>query len=268
MSGVAGHFDAALAAPDRHSAKLAHAITDKSVSLLQRYREFVLGTEGGLRALLTYEFVTLFLTPMPGALGLALRRLFFPAILGRVGRGVVFGRSLTVRHGRKIRLDDNVVIDDYAALDAKGAHNDGIDIGAHAFISRNVVLSCKGANIRIGRNVTIGNNSLVRAQDDSPVTIGDDTVIAAFVDIVGGGNYHTNRFDVPMWQQGQYSKGGITIGEDVWIGSHVQVLDGVRVGRGSILAAGAVVHRDVPDYAIVGGVPAKIIGTRGSPPGS
>ncbi len=52
------------------------------------------------------------------------------------------------------------------------------------------------------------------------------------------------------------------IGPGVWVGSHVQVLDGVKVGRDSILAAGAVVNRDVPDYAIVGGVPGRTIKSR------
>ena len=54
----------------------------------------------------------------------------------------------------------------------------------------------------------------------------------------------------------------VVIGNDVWIAGHVQILEGVRIGDGAIVAAGAVVTKDVPDYAIVGGVPAKVLGWR------
>ena len=57
----------------------------------------------------------------------------------------------------------------------------------------------------------------------------------------------------------------VTIGDDVWIGFGACVLPGVSVGRGSIVAAGAVVTKDVPDWTIVGGVPAKVIGSRNRP---
>lgn len=241
--------------------KLHQALTDESKSALQRYRNIVLG-RGGLWELLKYELIMLFIAPLPGAIGLTLRKLFFPLLLGEVGSNVIFGRNLTIRHGSKIRLGDRVVLDDNVVLDAKGSGNRGITIGADTIISRNCVLSCKGADIWIGRNSTIGMNSLVHAVEGSDVTVGDHAAIAAYVYLIGGGNYRSDRVDIPMREQGTFSKGGIVVCADVWVGSHVQVLDGVTVGRGSILAAGAVVHRDVPEFSVVGGVPAKILQSR------
>jgi serine acetyltransferase len=62
-----------------------------------------------------------------------------------------------------------------------------------------------------------------------------------------------------------FSKGNIVIDDDVWIGYGVTILSGVHIGQGAVVAAGAVVTKDVPPYAIVGGVPAKIIKYRFSP---
>jgi acetyltransferase-like isoleucine patch superfamily enzyme len=246
---------------DNQRKRIHETITDNSTSALQRYRRVVLGT-GGLLALIKYEIITSLFGSFPGMLGLVLRRIFFPQVLGEVGRNPIFGRNIVIRHGHKIRLGDRVVIDDNVVLDAKGVDNEGITIGEDSFISRNCVLSCKGGNIRIGRNVSLGVNGLIHAEQGSDVSIDDNSSIAAFVYFVGGGNYRLDRLDIPIKEQGAYSKGGVVIGPGAWVGSHVQVLDGVKVGRDSILAAGAVVNRDVPDYAIVGGVPGRIIKSR------
>lgn len=67
--------------------------------------------------------------------------------------------------------------------------------------------------------------------------------------------------DVPMLEQGEHSL-PITVGDDVWIGANATILRGVTIGRGSIIAAHAVVVKDVQPFEIVGGVPAKVIGSR------
>lgn len=259
---ILGSGPACVSTESRDSApKLHAALTDPSVSAFRRYRDVTVGP-GGFGAFLKHEIVMMLAAPVPGALGLALRRLSFPLILGRVGRGVIFGRNVTVRHGAKISIGDRVVIDDNVVLDAKGGADSGIDIGPDTIISRNCILSCKGGRIRIGGNVALGPNSLAHAITGSNVTIGDNAAIAAFTYFIGGGSYRFDRLDVPIRDQGDYSKGGVEVGDDVWIGSHVQVLDGVRIGRGAIVAAGATVTREVPDYAIVGGVPARLIRSR------
>ncbi|MDQ3796893.1 MAG: acyltransferase, partial [Pseudomonadota bacterium] len=65
-----------------------------------------------------------------------------------------------------------------------------------------------------------------------------------------------------MRRQPLHTKGGIVIGDDVWLGVGVIVLDGVHIGNGAVIGAGAVVTRNVPDNAIAVGIPARVIGTR------
>ncbi len=67
----------------------------------------------------------------------------------------------------------------------------------------------------------------------------------------------------PIQLQGSEAK-GIIIEDDVWIGHSVSVLDGVRVGKGSVLGAGSVINKDVPPYSVVGGIPAKVLRKRSS----
>ena len=74
-------------------------------------------------------------------------------------------------------------------------------------------------------------------------------------------NHNFTDLDTPIRLQGATRK-GVSIGEDCWVGSGVTILDGVRIGNHCIIGAGAVVTKDIPDYAIVGGVPAKIIKMR------
>jgi len=241
--------------------KLQDQLQDESISASSRYRGLALGTDS-IWYLIKYELITLFIAPLPGALGFLLRKYLFPSILGSVGKGVIFGRSITIRHGQKIHIGDNVTIDDYSVLDAKGDSNQGIRIGDATIISRNVVLSCKGADINIGNDCTIGINSLVHARDGSNVDLSDHVLCGAYCYLIGGGPFITDELDVPFKQQGMTSKGGVSIDENVWLGSGVHVVDGVTINTGSIIGSNAVVNKSVDQYSISAGVPAKLIKTR------
>lgn len=110
-----------------------------------------------------------------------------------------------------------------------------------------------GAGIKIGSGSGIGSNAQIRGK----LTIGDNVLMGPDVVILTT-NHRYERFDLPIGKQGMTSE-PVTIGNDVWIGQRVMIMPGVNIGNGSIIAAGAVVTKDVPDYAIVGGIPAKII---------
>jgi acetyltransferase-like isoleucine patch superfamily enzyme len=235
-------------------------LTDSRKSALRKYQELVIGLPGFF-TLLKYELVTSLLGPLPGALGLVLRKRFFRSLFGRVGQGVVFGKSITIRHPHKIHIGDNVVIDDYAVLDAKGTDNKGIEIGDNVVIGRNTVVSCKNGNISIGSNSNIAMNCFIQSAKE--VKIGKNVLFAAYCYVIGGGDHKTERTDIPIIAQGQVVK-GIAIEDNAWIGAGVKIQDGVTIGHDSIIGSGAVVTKPVEPYAISVGVPASIRKTRRS----
>ena len=249
------------ARPGLSEGTLHEQLTDSSKSAFGRYQDLALGSDS-VWYLLKYELIMLFSSWVPGALGLVLRKFLYPFVLGSVGRNVVFGQGVTIRHGLKIKIDDGVIVDDGAVLDAKGGTNRGIQIGANTIISRNVVLSCKNGDIQIGQGCTVGISTLVHAMEGSNVTIGDEVLIGAFGYFIGSGPYVTDDLELPFKKQGMQPLGGIAIADNVWFGSHVQVLDGVSIGTGSIVGSSTVVNKAVADYDVVAGVPMRVLKNR------
>lgn len=226
-------------------------------SAADKYQDLVIGSRGFLR-LLHFEFVMLFASWVPGALGLLLRKILYPTLLGSCGRGVVFGVDVTLRHPHKIHIGDGTVIDDHVLLDAKGVANQGIRIGDNGFIGRNSILSCKDGDITLGSHINIGFNCEVFSS--SKVEVGDYGLFAAYTYVVGGGHDHADVGAVII-DQARPSK-GVTIGRNVWLGAGAKVLDGVTLGANVVIGAGAVVNESMPDSVIAAGVPAKIIRRR------
>lgn len=132
------------------------------------------------------------------------------------------------------------------------------------FFSKHI---CKiGKNVNVERNayftpeLTIGDNSGIgiNAEIYGPVIIGNDVLMGPDV-VFYTSSHKYERIDIPIGKQGSTNPEPIIIGNDCWIGRRVIIMPGVNVGDGAIIGAGAVVTKDVPPYAIVGGVPAKII---------
>src|SRR5947207_3404631 len=147
---------------------------DRRTSPREKYAALVVGRPE-LGALVKHEFVTLVSQNAPGALGLVLRKTLYPWLLGACGRNVVFGQNVVLRHPHKIRIGDDVVVDDNCLLDAKGNTNAGITIGSGVFIGRNTILSCKNGDIDVAAGANIGFNCELFSA--SRVPVGRDTLL-------------------------------------------------------------------------------------------
>ena len=226
-------------------------------SKVARYVDLVVG-QPGLWALVKYELIVTLCSGLPGALGLFLRSKLFPLLLGRTGRNVTFGTNVTLRHPHKIEIGDDVVIDDGCSLDAKGSDNRGIQIGSGVFVGRNTILSCKNGDIIVDDGANIGFNCEIFSA--SKVRLGKSTLVAAYTYLVGGDHLY-DRVDLPVLEQGRTAR-GIEVDDNVWLGAHVVISDGARVGRDAIIGAGAVVIGEISPFQIAAGVPAKVLRDR------
>ena len=226
----------------------------RGASPLRKYQDLVIGRRG-LGRLVLYEAVMLASSWVPGALGLVLRKLLYPLLLGSVGKGVVFGQGVVLRHPHKVRLGDGVTVDDLVVLDAKGTSNRGIDVGRGVFLGRGTILSCKDGDITIGDHGNFGFHCEVFS--GSSVTVGKHGLFAAQSYLVGGG-HEFERPELAVIDQPRSSR-GIVLGDNVWLGTGAKVLDGVRIGRDVVVGANAVVNADLPDGAIAAGVPARVL---------
>jgi len=216
-------------------------------SLSAKYSSLVVG-EKGFWKLLRFELVNLLFSRVPGALGLALRRIFFPCLFQKVGKGVVFGRNITLRHPHKVVLGDNCVIDDNVVLDAKGEKNYGLRLDGNVYIGRNTILSCKEGSISIGEYSNISANCSLLSETE--IILGRYCFLAGHCYLVAGGNHSFDDVSRPIMFQPSLSKGGIRLGDDVWLGAGVIVLDGASVGQGTVVGAGGVVTGSLPEYVV------------------
>lgn len=143
----------------------------------------------------------------------------------------------------------------YALLKSLGMRH---HMGGGYFVIQPNVCIFNADKLTVGSNVSINENSYLECKGN--VEIGDDVMIGHGVSILSN-THNYDRIAVPMNEQGESSE-KIKIGNDVWIGAKATVLMGVTVGDHSIIGAHALVNKDVPEYAVVGGVPAKIIRMR------
>lgn len=235
----------------------SRVILEEGGSAASKYRSLTAGdTSFAFFAL--FELACFFLGGIPGALGLLIRRKIFPRFLGSCGARPVIGRNCVLRHPRKIHLGDDVVLDDYCLVDARGTGEGGMRLGDRTIVNRYTQIVSKGGDVAIGSDSSIGGASIIVSW--SGVSIGNGVSIAAEC-IVSAGTYPLDQMSLPRDQRAAKSAGPIQIGDHSWIATRVTILDAVSIGSDSVVSAGAVVHRSVPPNSVAHGNPAKVVFT-------
>jgi acetyltransferase-like isoleucine patch superfamily enzyme len=198
---------------------------------------------------------------IPTVIGIGLRALIYRLILRMRGVAAI-ENGVRIRFADQIELGRNAYLDQGVYLHACPS---GISIGDNSFVMHGSVLhvynfrNLPHAFIRIGANSLIGELNVLRGQGG--ITIGDRVYTAPMVQMLAV-NHIFDDPTRPMVEQGITAE-GIIVEDDVWIGAGAIITDGVRICKGSVVAAGAVVTQDVPPYTVVGGTPARVLRTIG-----
>lgn len=134
--------------------------------------------------------------------------------------------------------------------DIKGLQN--LSVGDCTSIPKGSTIYCTDAPCTIGKKVVFGPHPTIITGDHRTDLIGKYMIDVTVADKIHPDG--SNPYDAP-----------VTVEDDVWAGANVTILKGVTIGRGSVIAAGAVVTKSFPPYSIIGGVPAKLLKTRFTP---
>lgn len=228
------------------------------------------------------EIMTVALGWIPSLLGLGLRYLLYPLIFNKMGKSVKIYPSVEITDGKLVEIGFGVVIGVRACLDSGKANQ--IVLGDRVLLERDVRIACtgEGGRICLAELVSLDRGVDLKVHQSGEMSIGDRTFIGPYSCISGYGKIsigkdcliasnvaitaHNHAFsdtEKTIREQG-FTVQGITIEDDCWLGSAVQVVDGVTIGKGSIVSLGAVVMKDIPPYSIAAGVPAKVIAKRQS----
>jgi len=228
--------------------------------MIEMLRYFLAGQASSPARYILEQMLLATLGWVPTVLGIGLRGLAYKLILNSAGLPLIES-GVRILHARNVRLGRGVFIDHGVYLHALPQ---GIDIGDRSVVMHNSILhvfnfrKLPHAGIRIGRDCFIGEANVIRGQGG--VTIGNDVYTGPLVQILAVNHVYSNSRK-PIREQGITAE-GIVIEDDVWLAAGAIILDGVRVGRGSVVGAGSVVTTDLPPYSIAVGSPARIVKDR------
>ena len=163
-----------------------------------------------------------------------------------------------IKHPGNIESGHGITILSGCMLDAPGKNR--IRLGDRVKLNRSVYLGANGNNLSIGAESQINRHAFLDARGG--IDVGERVLIGPYVKIIS----YRHVFDdvsIPIIEQGMIGE-RIVIEDDVWIGAGVVVLSGVIIGRGSVIGANAVVTKSCAPYSVLGGVPARLLRTRGT----
>ncbi|MBD2242520.1 acyltransferase [Nostoc sp. FACHB-888] len=217
----------------------------KYFSKLKRFKQLVLTT---------------FLSDIPTIFGgVKLRALLYRTIFAQIGSSVYIQDGVEFLSTDSIEIGNGVYIFKGVRMDGKGNENNRIHLKNGVVIERNVVIGAlNNTCIDIGQDTFIGPNVCISGPGD--IKIGKHCLIAAHTGIYANNHNFTDPTE-PIKYQGITCE-GIVIEDDCWLGHGVKVLDGVTIGRGSVIGAGAVVTKDIPPFSVAVGIPARVIKSR------
>ena len=246
---------------DKTQINKTHKTLTEGGSALSKYQNVIIGNSS-IGYLIYFELCA-WLGKVPGALGIALRKVLWPRLFGSCGKGVMFADRIVLRHPKKIHLGNNVVLSEGVVLDARHDTDDkALVLGDDVMLSINVMISCKNGTVRIGDRTGLSAHTIVHATNDCNVDVGADNIIGPQCYLAGGGNYNHGNLEIPIREQGIVNDGGVQLKDNVWLGAKVIILGGVTMEPGSIAGAGSVVSKDISKNMICAGIPAKVIRSR------
>lgn len=174
---------------------------------------------------------------------------YIPGYAGILFREFIVKRKLK-KSGNCISLGVGVEITGY----------ENIELGNSISIMKHSSIYGHEATVKIGNNLSMNSNSSIDAADGGEIVIGNNVLIAKNV-VLRASDHESKDINMPIMEQG-HTGGKIVIGDDCWICANVVITRNVTIGSHSIIAAGAVVTKDVEPYSVIAGVPGKLIKTR------
>lgn len=179
-----------------------------------------------------------------------------PYLWASIGDNVIISRKASIQNSRLITLEDGAWIEDHAIVSADGGK---IKLGKKTHLMPYSILKAMNGDISFGEYCTVNPFCVIYGMSGG-LEIGNAVRIATQTVIIPA-NHIFDDPDKDIRLQGIESN-GIKIEDDVWLGAGVRVLDGVTIKKGSVVAAGSVVTKDISEFSVVGGVPARVIKKR------
>ena len=188
----------------------------------------------------------------------ALRQSWWRMQLAEMGDNADIQPTAHFEYASRIRIGNDCRIARQAIVRANTGDARSIRLGDKVSLLENTLISANRGHVTIGDNSWLGPNSVIYG--NGGVDIGEDVLIASHC-VINTVSHNFSRLDIPMNEQ-EINCEPVVIENDVWIGTGTTILQGVRIGHGSIIGAGAVVTRSIPPLSIALGVPARVTGSR------
>ncbi|OUL26700.1 acyltransferase [Nostoc sp. 106C] len=204
--------------------------------------------------------LTTFLGDIPTIFGgVKLRNMIYRTIFARLGSSVYIQDGVEFISTNSIEVGNGVYIFKGVRIDGKGHENNKIHLENGVVLERNVLIGAlNNTYIHIGQDTFIGPSVCIAGPGE--IKIGKHCLIAAHTGIYANNHNFADPMELIKYQG--ISSQGIVIEDDCWLGHGVKVLDGVTIGRGCVIGAGAVVTKDIPPFSVAVGVPARVIKSR------